>query len=111
MGKHKKYAVKLAVFLILLAVSLGAVNRLLIPKYYYNSDWPTTSTYLDFYNLDKDSVDVLFLGSSHCAAAFSPVELYREYGIRSYNLGCEQQNLLVSYYWLNTNFKIICIWK
>ena len=100
MGKHKKYAVKLAVFLILLAVSLGAVNRLLIPKYYYNSDWPTTSTYLDFYNLDKNSVDVLFLGSSHCAAAFSPVELYREYGIRSYNLGCEQQNLLVSYYWL-----------
>ena len=100
MGKHKKYAVKLAAFLMLLAISLGAVNRLLIPKYYYNSDWPTTSTYLDFYNLDKNSVDVLFLGSSHCAAAFSPVELYREYGIRSYNLGCEQQNLLVSYYWL-----------
>lgn len=100
MRGHKKYILKLAVFLMLLALSLGAVNRLLLPKYYYNSDWPTTSTYLDFYNMEKKSVDVLFLGSSHCAAAFSPVELYREYGIRSYNLGCEQQNLLVSYYWL-----------
>ena len=67
MRGHKKYILKLAVFLMLLALSLGAVNRLLLPKYYYNSDWPTTSTYLDFYNMEKKSVDVLFLGSSHCA--------------------------------------------
>lgn len=101
MLRHKKYAIKLAAFLAILGVVLGTVNRLLIPKYYYNSDWPTTSTYLDFYNMERNSVDVLFLGSSHCAAAFSPLELYREYNIRSYNLGCEQQNLLVSYYWLS----------
>lgn len=100
MLRHKKYGIKILAFLILLGVMLGAVNKLLIPKYYYNSDWPTTSTYLDFYNMERNSVDVLFLGSSHCAAAFSPVDLYREYHIRSYNLGCEQQNLLVSYYWL-----------
>lgn len=108
MLRHKKYAIKLAAFLTLLGVALGGVNRLLIPKYYYNSDWPTTSTYLDFYNMKRNSVDVLFLGSSHCAAAFSPVELYREYNIRSYNLGCEQQNLLVSYYWLLEALRFQC---
>lgn len=100
MLKHKKFAVRLVLFLALLTAALEYTNKILIPKYYYNSDWPTTSTYLDFYDMDKNSVDVLFLGSSHCAAAFSPVELYRKHGIRSYNLGCEQQNLLVSYYWL-----------
>lgn len=100
MLRHKKYAVRLIVFLVLLLFCLSAVNKVLIPKYYYNSDWPTTSTFMDFYNMEKNTIDVLFLGSSHCAAAFSPIELYEKYGIRSYNLGCEQQNILLSYYWL-----------
>lgn len=100
MLQHKKFALRLVTFLMILGVALGSVNGLLAPKYYYNSDWPTSSTYLDFYHMERNTVDVLFLGSSHCAAAFSPIDLYEEFGIRSYNLGCEQQNLLVSYYWL-----------
>lgn len=100
MLRHWKYACRAVAFLLLLAVCLSGVNRVLLPKYYVTGDWPTTSTYLDFYNLEQDTVDVLFLGSSHAAAAFSPVELYETFGIRSYNLGCEQQNLLLSYYWL-----------
>ena len=100
MLRHVKYLGKLATFLTLIAVCVSLVNRVLIPKYYYNSDWSTTSAYLDFYNMEKDTVDVIFLGSSHCVAAFSPIELYEKYGIKSYNLGCEQQNILLSYYWL-----------
>ena len=100
MLRHWKYVCRAVTFLLLLAVCLYGVNRVLLPKYYVTGDWPTTSTYLDFYNLEEDTVDVLFLGSSHAAAAFSPVELYETFGIRSYNLGCEQQNVLLSYYWL-----------
>lgn len=100
MLRHKGYAFKLTVFTLLAACCLSAVNKVLIPKYFYNADWATTSTFMDFYDMDRDSIDVLFLGSSHCVAAFSPVELYERYGIRSYNLGSEQQNLLLSYYWL-----------
>ena len=98
--RFKKFAIEAVLILVMLGVTFTAVNRLLLPKYYYNGDWPATSTFLDFYNMDKDSVDVLFLGSSHCTAAFSPVELYEKYHIKSYNLGSEQQNLLISYYWL-----------
>lgn len=100
MWRHKKYALKMILFLILMSCWLSAVNRVLIPKYFYNGDWPATSTCMDFYRMERNSIDVIFLGSSHCAAAFSPIELYERYGIRSYNLGCEQQNLLLSYYWL-----------
>ena len=78
----------------------STVNRILIPKCYYDDIWPTTSTYQGFYQMEKDSVDVLFLGSSCAAAGLNPQEFYDSYGIRSYNLGCEGQSLLTSYYWL-----------
>ena len=33
----------------------------------------------------EDTLDVLFVGDSECWAAFSPIQLYGEYGIASYN--------------------------
>ena len=57
--------------------------------------------YADFYNLETD-VDVLILGSSHAMRAISPMELWEEYGITSYNLassGCR----LASSYWVLRN--------
>lgn len=101
MNKHHiGFWCKGVVFLVLLAACLGMVNRILVPKYSFSNIWSTTNTYLGFYDMEKESVDVLFLGNSHSASSFSPQELYNSYGITSYNLACEQQNLLTSYYWL-----------
>ena len=76
------------------------LNQVLTPKYFYNNTWPTTSTYLGFYKMERNTVDVLFFGSSHAVSSFSPQILYDRYGITSYNLGCEQQNLITYYYLL-----------
>ncbi|MCF0114525.1 MAG: hypothetical protein HUJ56_04170 [Erysipelotrichaceae bacterium] len=76
------------------------VNVILLPKYMYNHEWPTTATFTKFYELEDNSVDVLFFGTSNGASAFNPAVLYEQEGIRSYSLACEQQNLLTSYYWL-----------
>lgn len=89
------------VFLLLLTISLYWINQVLKPKYIYkNSSWPTTSTYNQFYKMKENSIDVLFLGSSVAVNGFSPQEIYNTYGIRSYNLGSEQQSIFLSYYWL-----------
>lgn len=89
------------VFLNILFFTLWTINKFLIPKQIYrNNTWPTTSTYNQFYKMEKDSIDVIFQGSSVCVNAFSPQEIYNNYGIRSYNLGSEQQSVLLSYYWL-----------
>ena len=99
--KHIKSVIRSAVFLSLLVSSLLAINKVLIPKFTLkNSLWPTTSTYLQFYDMEKNSIDVLFIGSSVVVNAFIPQEIYNEYGIRSYNLGSEQQSIYLSYYWL-----------
>ena len=52
-----------------------------------------------FYGLEKDSLDVLFVGASHSYCAFSPEVLLREYGLESYNLASANQSMLSNYLW------------
>ena len=100
MKKHCTFAIRVITFSIVTFFIIALVNYVITPKKYLEDLWPTTATYKGFYKMDKDSVDVLFIGSSHAAAAFNPQVIYDKYGITSYNLACEQQNLVVSYYWL-----------
>ena len=100
MKKHIMGFVRSILFLAILFTSLFYINTMLRPKYTpKNSSWPT-SGYYQFYKMREHSVDVLFLGSSVTVNAFSPQEIYNKYGIRSYNLGSEQQSPICSYYWL-----------
>ena len=100
MKERLRYFIKGLALVIVLGGLLSLFNWVLTPKYLYNQDWPTTSTYLGFYGMERDTVDVLFLGSSHAMSAFSPQEIYDAYGLRTYNLGSEQQSGFISYYWL-----------
>lgn len=106
MVKNKgRLAIKFITFVLAASFCVGMVNEWLKPKYYYNQTWPATNTFKDFYDLKKDTVDVLFLGSSHAMCSFNPQVLYDTYGITSYNLGSEQQSIVVSYYWLREALK------
>ena len=89
------------IFMSILIASLYYINKVLVTKdTAENSNWPCTSSYHQFYKMEKDSIDVLFLGSSVAVNAFSPQEIYNTYGIRSYNLGSTQQSIILSYFWL-----------
>lgn len=100
MKKRIEFILKVLVFIVVLGMCVVGVNSILVSKYVDDSNFPTSATYKGFYEMEKDSIDVIFLGSSRASCAFSPQELYNMYEIRSYNLGCEMQNVLVSYYWL-----------
>ena len=96
-----KATVKILAFVIALALLLYGINGILLPKYSLaNAAFPATSTYRGFYAMKRDTVDVLFFGSSYGVNGFSPQEIYERYGIRSYNLSSEQQSPFLSYYWL-----------
>lgn len=100
MKKNMGFAFRVTGFLVVFAVCFCIYTRLITPKFFTDIDWPTTTTYAGFYELEKNTADVLFLGSSHGVTSFLPQELYNQYGITSYNLGCEQQGMVTSYYWL-----------
>ena len=67
MKEQIKNIFKCVLFLLILLCSLTAINKVLVPKYILkNSTWPTTSSYRQFYKMEPNSIDVLFLGSSVC---------------------------------------------
>lgn len=84
--------------LLSLVLILSLLTSVFVPKYY--GVWATTAAMDGFYELEDNSIDVLFLGSSQIMTAISPTQIYDETGITSYNLGTEQQNLVTSYFLL-----------
>lgn len=59
----------------------------------------------DFYKLDQDTVDVLFVGSSHVYYSINTCHLYGQYGIASYLMASPGQPVWLSYYLLEEAFK------
>ncbi len=103
--KRGVFALKSIVFLCLMGIMIGGVNRTLTLKYRHNVTNPLTETYKGFYRMKPGTVDVLILGSSQAASGINPQELYNGFGVRSYNLGSNHQSLWASYFWLKEAYK------
>jgi len=58
------------------------------------------------YDLPKDSIDVLLLGSSHMNTAISPLDLWHEYGITAFNAAIGDQTLPATYFELRELLKV-----
>lgn len=58
-----------------------------------------------FYSTKKDSLDVVFLGSSNIHCNINPNVIWDQYGITSYNFTSEQQELGTTYYYLKQMFE------
>ena len=86
---YKKFISVLICFVIFLLMFTG-VSHFLMRKTSYIKN-------ADFYSY-KEDYDVLFLGSSHMVMGISPMELWNDYGIVSYNLANYGQWLPVDYW-------------
>ncbi|MEO9502334.1 MAG: hypothetical protein ABJN73_07955 [Nonlabens ulvanivorans] len=62
--------------------------------------WNTTSKIKGFYELEDNSIDVVFLGSSHAFCTFNPAIFYKENGIKGYVFASNEQPLWLSYHYL-----------
>lgn len=91
---------KVILFLTLLLCSIHVVDKMVVAKYELDDTEPHTETYKGFYNMQRNTVDVLFLGTSHAASAFNPQDFYDYAGICSYNLSSSAQAVYNSYFWL-----------
>ena len=69
-------------------------------------EWNNYNTVHGFYKEPENTIETLFLGSSHVVNGITPTELYRDYGLCAYNLGTEQQGVNVSYYWLREAYRL-----
>lgn len=90
--KHMMRWGKSILFCIILAVCVSAVSLVLERKASRNKIWPFLQS--------ADEYDVLFVGDSHMLNAVFPMELWRDYGVASYNLASTGSTIPVTYWTL-----------
>lgn len=105
-SNNKLWFINWSVFLVIGVFLFLLVQRILMPRWGWPRAVETISWSIDeFNNLKEDSVDVVFVGVSHMQYGISPMEIYKEYGIVSYNLATSAQPLDMTYYMLEEAFK------
>lgn len=67
--------------------------------------WRPRENLYYFYQLEKNSLDVINIGSSHVHSSINTVRMYEQEGISSYNLSAGSQPIWYSYYYLKEALK------
>lgn len=94
----KRKGIRFASWLLIFAILFLTVQAIFQPK--WEEGLAATATIDGFYAEDKDTLDVVFFGTSHLICGISPMELYRDYGIKSYVLATGDQPIQTTYYWI-----------
>lgn len=90
----RKKSYILILFLLFWAVLIPAVFRIS----YILREKEGTNIQDNFKQLERDGVDMVFIGSSHQFCSIDPDLLYEEYGINSFMLATSAQTIPMSYY-------------
>ena len=95
-----KKQIKCILFLILGITLFCTLRQLFMPKWYYPDSTmkePTSRILTGIYDEPSETIDIVFIGTSHMIYGAAPMELYEKYGIKSYNLATSGQPIQVSY--------------
>lgn len=96
----KKIALEICGFVLVLSILIGSVTSSLRFKY---GDGILNIEYL--YAQEEDSIDVMFLGSSHVFENINTGVLFEDYGVASYVLAGSVQPFWNTYYYLTEALK------
>lgn len=103
MKKRILLFIKPALFLLLGAVMFCGIQDIFTPRWNNNLQDGRTVTGIKI--LDVPHLDALFLGTSSVRLGISPMELYKQYGIVSYDLGTSAQQVSGSYFLLKEAYQ------
>ena len=100
-------AIKMIAFFIIVVLLLNVLSAVFIPKQEKSmSKYNGKLTHFDlFYEEPRNSLDVIFLGSSHIYSGISPIEMWNTYGVAGYNCTSSSQCAYKSYRFLLDIFK------
>lgn len=93
---HLLYAVLFLGFGVLLFLF---IQKLLCPKYAISTVGEGMMTKVnEIYDTHDNTYDVVFMGTSHVVCGVSPMEIYQQNKIKSYNFAISAQPTVLSYY-------------
>ena len=98
--------IKILILLTVFAVLFSVVQNILRHKCLYRLDeTPETEMWEQLYDLPKDTLDIVFVGSSHVYNGVDPVEFYKKTGLKGFDLATSNQDFFTAYYLLKELFK------
>lgn len=100
-----KIIAKVICFFVIGFLLLQIITKILIPKWITVEDNRMTYIVKGFYEEPKNSLDVIFMGNSDVYRGISPITLWDEYGITSYNFVSSGQRMWTAYYMLEESLK------
>ena len=105
MKKRKKVIttiLKVCTWCIGFGVIFFVCSGILKPKYFFDSasQSPETEMWKTFYEEPQNSIDVIFLGSSHIYNGVNPLVFYEETGLTGFDLASSSQDIPTGYFYL-----------
>ncbi len=94
---YSKKLIRSVCFFLILGILLSVIGYALMPKNNSQKSGMRNEHSVGFYSESAGSIDVFFLGNSNTYAAFSPIELWREYGIQTYTSGVGYERVVEAY--------------
>ena len=104
MKKTLIFFLRAVIFLVILALLMAPLQQRMARKS-LEGVWDMTNKVGGFYNEPEDEFDVMFFGSSHAYAAFSPLRLWEDTGVKSYVFATQQQPMWATYTYLKEALK------
>lgn len=101
--KHRVWP-RVVAFLVALTAAFAFVNAFVQPIW-PDPNWGNASR-TAFYEEPENTIQCIFVGASTFVSGISPLDLYEEYGINTYNLGSEQQPTMASYFWIKEAYRL-----
>lgn len=99
-----KQIIKVTCFLIIAVFLFFIISKIFTPK---RTSFPfdTDLKLQGFYDEPKNSMDVIFLGSSHLYFGINPNIIWKNNKLSTYNLGMNEQPIWLSYFYLKEALK------
>lgn len=104
MRKEYSNIFKITGITIIFSIFLNWCN-LYFMRWTVDGTWNYTTKIKTFYSQEKDSIDVIGLGSSHMYCSLIPNVLWRDYSINAYVFSTQEQPIVASYYYLKEVLK------
>lgn len=93
----KKFGLSLIVFSVIFGILITVLGLKLKDGLKFNNLYPETR-WADFYSQKPNSIDLLFIGSSHCYRSFIPSIIDSIKKTNSFNLGSSAQSPITSFF-------------
>lgn len=104
---NRKVVCKVCLFILIGLALFSVIQELFTPNWGWKASGGSDSKHVvdGILSLEENTVDVLFVGSSPIHDGISPMQLYENAGVCSYNLSVSGQTVVASYYFIKEAFE------